>query len=99
MSIVDKRLLLNTTELKAHIDDILKEDKYLEAYKFGDEDKTFGIKKLREKYIEYSKAEEISQASTDDEKDCVRDYYIRQLSSKTLYINLLGVALFAIALL
>ena len=88
-----------STELKEHIDDILKEDKYLEAYKFGDEHKTFGIKKLREKYIEYSKAEEISQASTDDEKDCVRDYYIRQLSSKTLYINLLGVALFAIALL
>ena len=88
-----------SNELKKHIDDILKEDKYLEAYKIGSEDDTFGIKKLREKYIEYNKVTEISQASTDDEKDCVRDYYIRQLSSKTIYINLLGLALFAISLL
>lgn len=80
------------------IDDILDDDEYLEHYMLNEDEDTFGIKKLREKWVEYDKYSEIASASEDD-KDCVRDFFIRQLSSRKLFLNIFGIALFALALL
>lgn len=90
-------------EFNKHIEDILKDDDYLEDY-FRDisiyynNKMTFGIKKLKEKWIEIEKFDEIDAAAEDD-KDCVRDYYVRQLSSSHLYISMYAVILFALVLL
>ena len=81
------------------VEDILDDDDYLEYVKIFQDSDTFGIKKLKEKWIEYDQAEEISQAPTDDDKDCVRDYYISQLGSNKLYLNLFGIVLSILALL
>ena len=81
------------------VEDILDDDDYLEYVKITEDSDTFGIKKLKEKWIEYEQAEEISQAPTDDDKDCVRDYYISKLGSNKLYLNLFGIVLSILALL
>ena len=81
------------------VEDILDDDDYLEYVKIFQDSDTFGIKKLKEKWIEYDQAEEISQAPTDDDKDCVRDYYISKLGSNKLYFNLFGIVLSILALL
>lgn len=85
-------------EFAKHVDDIIEDDDYLEIAKLSRDSDAFGIKKLREKYVEYSYYDKISQAPTDDDKDCVRDYAVRQMSSNKLYMNLFGIALFALAL-
>ena len=64
----------------------------------GDDD-TFGIKKLKEKWVEVEYYSKIADAASEDDKDCVRDYYIRQMSSNKLYFSLFGLILFALALL
>lgn len=81
---------------KKHIDDILNDEKYFKIYlTYFD---TFGIKELKEKYIEYNYAKEIAAAATEEEKDCVRDYFIRQLSSGGLFVNLFGIFLLILVL-
>ena len=81
------------------IDDILDNDDYLEYYMLTEDDNTFGIKKLKEKWVEVEHYSEIADAASEDDKDCVRDYYIRQMSSNKLYFSLFGLILFALALL
>ena len=81
------------------IDDILDDDDYLEYYMLTGDDDTFGIKKLKEKWVEVEHYSEIADAASEDDKDCVRDYYIRQMSSNKLYFSLFGLILFALALL
>ena len=85
-------------EFAKHADDIIEDDDYLEIAKLSGDSNAFGIKKLREKYVEYRYYDKISQAPTDDDKDCVRDYYARQLSSNKLYMNIFGIALLALVL-
>ena len=80
-------------------DDILDDDDYLEYYMLTKDDNTFGIKKLKEKWVEVEHYSEIADAASEDDKDCVRDYYIRQMSSNKLYFSLFGLILFALALL
>ena len=87
--------------LTEEIDDILEDEERYQYYQLNsfDYDQSFGIKKLKEKWIEYYKFDEISLASSEDDKDCVRDYYIRQLSSNKLYLSVFGILLSALALL
>ena len=84
-------------EFTDNLDDILDDDDYLEYYMFTHDDDTFGIKNLKEKYVEYNNFYQIASASEDD-KDCVRDFFVRQLSSNKLYISLFGLVLFIFAL-
>ena len=49
-------------------------------------------------YVEYYYYSEIALAAEDD-KDCVRDFYITLLSSIYLYFNMLEIAFCALALL
>ena len=60
---------------------------------------SFGIKELQKLYIEYMHKKKIDAAADDDAKDCVREYYLRQLSSNKLYISLFGLLLSVVALL
>ena len=87
--------------LTEEIDDILEDEERYQYYQLTsfDSDQSFGIKKLKEKWIEYYKFDEISLASSEDDKDCVRDYYIRQLSSNKLYLSVFGILLSALAFL
>ena len=88
-------------ELENYIDDILEDDDYLEyqALDGKDIDVSFGIKELQKLYIEYMHKKKIDAAADDDSKDCVREYYLRQLSSNKLYISLFGLLLSVVALL
>ena len=87
--------------LTEEIDDILEDEERYKYYHLTsfDSDKSFGIKKLKEKWIEYDNFEEISLAPSEDDKDCVRDFYIGQLSSNKLYLSVFGILLSALALL
>ena len=89
------------TELEKHIDDILEDDDYLEYQALDGYDTylSFGIKELQKLWIEYHQKAEIEAAADDDAKECVREYYLRQLNSNKLYISLFGLLLSVVALL
>ena len=88
-------------KLDNYIDDILEDDEYLEYQSLDGIDVTitFGIKELQKLYIEYLHRRKIEAAADDDAKECVREYYLRQLSSNKLYISLFGLFLSVVALL
>ena len=88
-----------TAEYAKQIEDILDDDDVLKYYALKNEDLTLGKKKLRELYVEYYHYSKIALAAAEDDKDCVRDFYITLLSSNYLYFNMLEIAFCALALL
>ena len=87
-----------SAEFAEQIEDILNDDDALTHYALTSDIHTFGNKKLRELYVEYYFYSKIALAAEDD-KDCVRDFYITLLSSNYLYFNMLEIAFCALALL
>ena len=86
-------------EVTDRINDILEDEDVIENYKITKDANSFGIKKLKELYVEYAHYDEIALAESDDDKDCVRDYFIRQMSSNKLYLSFYGLVLLALSLL
>ena len=82
------------------IDNILKENS---AYKFyqtrSSIDESFGIEKLRDKWIDYHYIDEFDLAPTDDDKECLREFIIRQLKSNYIFISIFNIILCVFALL
>ena len=70
-----------TTELAKYIEDIQTNDKYYYYYLVADyaTDKTFGVPSLRDKWVECYHKTKILAAATDEDKTCVRNYYINQI--------------------
>ena len=82
------------------IDNILKDNSVFKYYKTAAGiDKSYGIEKLRDKWIDYHYIEEFALAPTDDDKECLREFIIRQLNSNYLFISIFDIILCVLALL